>query len=276
MASNYRPWAAPLQANRDAARGVAALVLAAYLMLCSARVAFADPKVCATPPKDASPRVLKVVTGKDHTIQAGPGSEFPAVSVDGEAMAELFVETNGARVAITTLSIWAIRGGRKGGPKEIASESAGPKAFSRDMRDPAFLDQYIDHVVDGVNESLAKHKWRPISVYHPCDPKAPSLLLGGGVAFSIDVSSGRVTRTVEGKEPTRMRLPLDVLGTKAGSMPDGTGGAHCGTLTGIAWGFGGLEEGLAVLVPGATMGPGCFRTDAAISATPFQTFGDGG
>jgi hypothetical protein len=252
------------------------LALAAFVIAGAARVALADPKVCATPPKDASPRVLKVVAGKDHTFQPGSGSEFPAVSADGEEMAELFVDKDGAGVTITTLSIWAIRGGRKGGPKEVVSESVGGKGFGRDMRDPNFLDQYMNHVVDGVNKSLAKHKWRPISVYRPCDPKTPSLQLGGGLAFSIDVSSGRVTRDVEGKDPTRMRLPLDVLGTEAGTLPDGTGGAHCGTLTGIAWGFGGVDEGLAVLVPGATIGRGCFRTGAAISATPFQTFGDGG
>jgi hypothetical protein len=239
------------------------LVVAATILSIAA-VAHAEPKVCAKQPKDLTPRVMSVVAN-NGVFAPAPGSEFPAVSADGKRMAALFVENDGAGVPITTMMIWEVAG-----PKEIGYEGVGGKGD--DPRSAPIIAKVANRKLAG--------KWRPIPTYTPCDPKNASVLqMSDGLAFTLIASAGlggRVERTVDGKDTTQMRLRFTHLGTQAGDLDSGGGGDKCGKVTSIASGFGGLKEGLAVIVPGGVLGAGCFRSLSAHEALPFQTHGDGG
>jgi hypothetical protein len=215
-------------------------------------VAFAEPKVCATSPADATARPLKV-REKAGVLVAAKG-EFPAISTDGKRLAQLFVDRDAEGATESHVEIW-----QTADRNEIGWEGIDP-----DTRDHAAVVDKINRQLDGT--------WRPIPIYKPCDAAATTLQLADGLAFALEPDNPQtsVYRSVNGKSRTSM-LPIFSTFGYLGNKPVGAGGGFCGKVTRIAYGFGGLTEGVAVIVPTGDLPKGCFVAPTAHSAHIYLT-----
>jgi len=215
-------------------------------------VAFAEPKVCATAPADATARAL-TVRDKDGVLVAANG-EFPAISTDGKRLAQLFVDRDAEGATESHVVIW-----QTADRNEIGWEGIDP-----DTRDHARVVDKINRQLDGT--------WTPIPIYKPCDAAATTLQFADGLAFAIkpDNPKTSVYRSVKGQARTSMVPIFETFGY-LGNKPVGAGGGFCGKVARIAYGFGGLAEGVAVIVPTGDLPTGCFVAPTAHSAHIYLT-----
>src|SRR5882672_3630813 len=134
--------------------------LACLLVVVMTSVAHAEsPPPCSIPPANPEPRALELAL-VDGMLAMAAGSELPAVSTDGELVADLFVDSEDFTGApITTLVIWSKAG------KRVARFQLGPE--------PAAA-MHAASVLHAANARLAQSKWRPLAFHPEC----------GGDAFS--------------------------------------------------------------------------------------------
>jgi hypothetical protein len=200
-------------------------------------VAHADP--CRAAPARSKSRAMQLeLTGKHFKLLARKGdAEFPAVSDDGTQIAQLFEDQQDFTGApLTTLVVWTKTG------KRVMKRGLGGEG---DKRDP-------DATLRAANELLAKHRWRPLPTFAPCDDA--STLELDDITLAFDSAHEQVTAGTVTKQ----------LGAPGDAM---MGTTTCGVNTGLAEAFGGKALGIVIVVPRVNLGgDSCFGNPSADNA----------
>ncbi|MCE9574790.1 MAG: hypothetical protein K8W52_16695 [Deltaproteobacteria bacterium] len=238
----------------------------AVMLLLVGGVAQAETDPCAVPPADPATRAMTIdlVDNADwgyQTFAPGTGAAFPAVSKDGKTLVQLFQDGEDFTGApITTIVFWSTRGA------ELARYGRGGAS---DSRNSAAAD--APHAHAAVNQRLAATTWRPLAVHNACEPdsevgRSPSrVTVDGDVAITFDPATARLTKRVAKGRATRIRAQFRAPGLR--SADDGIPGGGCGEITRLAYGFGGRDLGVAILIADGNLGgDSCFGQPVADNA----------
>jgi hypothetical protein len=175
-------------------------------------------------------------------------SAFPAVSADGKLLVELFAQDL-AGGPVTTVVFWS-RAGRR-----LTSYRLGgvrPLGAPADDATPARWTAFEEQQLRRANAQLATTAWRPLALHTSCagsEDGLTSLRVDGDVALAFDANTQRLTRSDDGTTPTTLRVRFPAPGRRRSG--------RCGTITGVARAFGGLDLGLAIVVPTTYAEAGC-------------------
>jgi len=202
------------------------------------------PSPCAQAPVDPALRHLAVTLGAadpelgwQPTLVAADGASFPAVSEDGTTIVALFQDAQDfTGIPVSTVVFY-----RRGGA--IASYDLSGDRASRD--DDAAVIAAIDH-------RLARTRWRALPVGVACSDAAAVTL--DGVTIAYDADRDRLTASIDGGAPRRLRVRVPALG----DADHDVGGGACGHIQHLD-AFGARALGFAIVVPSGTLGgDSCF------------------
>ncbi len=228
--------------------------------------AHAETDPCVTTPRDPSTRAMTVrlVDALDwdyHILAASPGAEFPAVSADGKTIVHLFQDYR--RLPFSRLEFWSTSGERLA---QFTLEADRDRCGTD--RDGAATARERA-TAKAANARLRRTTWRPLAIHTACDAPgdrgASQVRLDGG-ELRFDAATGGLSRVQPGAAPVPLPARFSSPGSKweDPELPP----TSCGEIRGIAYGFGGPDLGLAILVPEANLGDDywCFGVPSADAA----------